>query len=88
VDKLENLMLARSRQYKERKHLDKEMAKRKIAHLAERRKAKGEECKSLLKDDDNAVTEVVTDTGNVSQSCEAGFTSVQSLDNLLHFMLT
>lgn len=79
-------MLARSRQYEERKQLDKEMAKRKIAHLAERRKAKGGECKSLLKDDvstssedqteviekdDNAVIEV-TDTGNVSQSCESG----------------
>mmetsp|Transcript_10980 Transcript_10980/g.16476 ORF Transcript_10980/g.16476 Transcript_10980/m.16476 type:complete len:725 (+) Transcript_10980:69-2243(+) len=84
VDKLENLMLARSRQYEERKQIDKEMAERKIAHLAERRKAKGEEGESILKDavstsskdqteaiekDNNAE---VTDTGNISKSCETG----------------
>lgn len=47
VDKLENLMLARSRQYEERRQLEKEMAERKKARLAEKNK-QNEECKSLL----------------------------------------
>jgi len=48
VDKLENLMLARSRQYEERKDFDKELTERKIARLAERKKTKEEETQSLL----------------------------------------
>ncbi len=43
VDKLENLMAARSRQYEERKQMDKEIAQRKKARMAERKKAKEEE---------------------------------------------
>ena len=61
VDKLENLMLARSRQYEERRQLEKEMAERKKARLAEKNK-QNEECKSLL-------------DGTVQDQCEVDMVS-------------
>lgn len=62
VDKLENLMLARSRQYEERRQLEKEMAERKKARLAEKNK-QSEECKSLLDEtiEDQSPADAVTD---------------------------
>lgn len=62
VDKLENLMLARSRQYEERRQLEKEMAERKKARLAEKNK-ENEERKSLLDEtiEDQSPADAVTD---------------------------
>ena len=63
VDKLENLMLARSRQYEERMQIEKEMVERKKARLAEKNK-QNEEYKNLLDgtiEDQCAVDAVIDD---------------------------
>ena len=77
VDKLENLMLARSRQYEERKELAKEMTERQMARLAERTKAKEVETESLLKEGADTSTEDPTkeleeDVSNHAEGNENG----------------
>ena len=75
-------MAARSRQYEERKQLDKEMGVRKEARMATRRKTKTEECVSLLQSDESSdFTHTATEeTSELSESTDENSSMLVNAD--------
>lgn len=77
VDRLENLMAARTRQYEERKELEREMASRRKERLLKRSMANREECASLLESDGIEELEELTEQNTI----EVGSHSQDLKDN-------
>lgn len=77
VDRLENLMAARTRQYEERKELEREMVSRRKERLLKRSMANREECASLLESDGIEELEELTEQNTI----EVGSHSQDLKDN-------